>query len=82
MPTDTERLDWLTKQPGVVLVRTDSGRWAITEDVVDRGDPEKETIDGTVCEVMVEAEMMKATPRDAIDEAMRLDQGDDDVADK
>jgi hypothetical protein len=81
MPTDTERLDWLEKQPGAVLVSTDEGRWAVTEDVVDKGDPERECIDGTICEVMAEAEMLKPTIREAIDEAMQLDQGDDDATD-
>jgi hypothetical protein len=32
MPTDTERLDWLSTQDGYALVSDDGGRWAVVTD--------------------------------------------------
>jgi len=71
--TDTERLDWLGSKPDIVLVSTYDGRWGITGDVVDP--PQHE--DTMLGSFAVDLEDLKPTIREAIDEAMRLDQEDD-----
>ena len=69
MTIDTERLNWLEKQDGYVLISDDNGKWAISgegmQDIPD-DPPEDMWMD-----FFVEKHAWKPTIREAIDEAMK-----------
>jgi hypothetical protein len=68
MPTDTERLDWLSTQDGYALVSDDGGRWAVVTDGM-QNVPDDEPADIQTM-FFIEAAKWKPSVREAIDAAI------------
>lgn len=69
MPTDTQRIDWLTTQEGAALVSDDFGNWSVSYDgmqsIPDRpGEPSDISTS-----FFIEAAQWKPSIREAIDAA-------------
>lgn len=70
MPTDTQRLNWLSKQPGGAIISDDNGHWAYASDGVQNVPLGKKPIDIQTV-FFIDAKRWKKDIRSAIDVAMK-----------
>lgn len=66
---DTERLDWLERQPGFALVNDDAGRWAVVSDGM-QNVPDNDKAIYIATTFFIKAKDWRPSIRGAIDAAM------------
>ena len=72
---DSERLDFITSKPGVcyALVSDDNGRWALTDAGMGPVAPDQGFTETVGITSIVDPDMWKSSPREAIDHARRVE---------